>query len=247
MRPIALGWLALCLAVPLPSHAQAPPATPAASLPAKPLRHLEYDFSVDYQRNGEGHYGGVGTVGSGVASLMAGGGRRGKLDVDVLAAAKDGGLVVRTSEWLFEQPRANQSYVCAVYPDGRVICPENLDVTDVENQVMSYLGRGFYDATLLDAQGHWRRSFSDKYVSVVSDFTIHGAREANPLSISQTPQIVSATGAFMDWKEDATLSYDANLEVLDSLHDVAVQKPRGSASIQTIMDAHLVEDSFAKP
>ena len=51
----------------------------------------------------------------------------------------------------------------------------------------------------------------------------------------------------MDWKEDAKITYDVNLEVLDTLHDVAVEKPRGAASIQTIIDAHLVADSFAKP
>ncbi|HKU81714.1 MAG TPA: hypothetical protein VJP76_06045 [Candidatus Tumulicola sp.] len=247
MRSFAWGWLAFCLTAPLASPAQTPPATAAAALPSKPLRHLEYQFTVDYQRNGEGHYGGIGTGGSGVSPLIAGGGRRGKLDVDILAAAKDGGLVIRASEWLFEQPRPSQAYVCAVYPDTRVICPPELDVTDVENLVMSYLGRGFYDASVVDGAGRWQRNYSNKYVSVATGFTIEGARDANPLSISQTTQITSLTGAFMDWKEDAQLTYDANLEVLDTLHDVALEKARGASSIQTITDAHLVQDSFAKP
>ena len=90
----------LCVAAFAVLSAQTPPPAATPTLPDKPLRHLEYAFSVDYQRNGEVHEGGIGTARSGVGSLMSGIGRQGTLDVDVMAAANDGGLVIRASEWL---------------------------------------------------------------------------------------------------------------------------------------------------
>lgn len=222
------------------------PAGTSVTLPDKPLRHLEYAFSVDYQRNGEGHEGAIGSGRSGVSSLLAGVGRQGTLDVDVMAAANDGGLVIRAAEWLQEQPRPRQAFMCAAYPEGRVICPEHLDVTDVENQIFGYLGRGFFDPSLVDAKGHWRRAFSDKYVSVVSDYTIVGSPDADPLTALQSTSVTSLTGNFTSWTESARLTYNRALEVLDTLHDVAVQQARGNATVQTTMDFRLTKDSFAK-
>ena len=37
------------------------------------------------------------------------------MDVDVLAVAPDGALVVRISEWVDGDPRARQAYTCTVY------------------------------------------------------------------------------------------------------------------------------------
>ncbi|HEY5426379.1 MAG TPA: hypothetical protein VIJ77_07505 [Candidatus Tumulicola sp.] len=241
-----MGRLFICISAfaVLTAQTPAPAGTPA--LPDKPLRHLEYAFSVDYQRNGEVHEGAIGTARSGVGSLMSGIGRQGTLDVDVMAAANDGGLVIRAAEWLQEQPRARQSFICAAYPEGRVICPEYLGVTDVENQIMGYLGRGFFDPSLVDDKGRWQRKFSDKYVSVVSNFTIQGSVQANPLTVLQETSITSLSGNYTSWTESARFTYDPALEVLDTLHDVAIQQARGAATVQTTMDFRLTKDSFAK-
>jgi hypothetical protein len=211
------------------------------------LRSLEHKFSVDYQQNGELHTGDIGTGGSGIRSMMAGVGRTGVLDAEIMAMANDGGLVVRVSEWLQEQPRALQPYICAVYPNGSVVCPDQLQVTDAENEIMTFLGRGFYDPSLVDAQHQWTRTYSNKNVSVVSTFAIAGAPDANPLAITEASQITSLNGAFYNWKDNAHLSYDTALEVPVKLHDVALQQQRGSSSVQTTMDFQLTKDSFAAP
>jgi hypothetical protein len=234
----------------LTAQTPAPPDTGSAApvtLPTKPLRSLQYNFSVDYQQNGEGHTGDIGTGGSGVRSALNGIGRTGVLSADVMGMAKDGALVIRVSEWLQEQPRPSQSYLCAAYPNGSVVCPEQLDVTDAENELMTFLGRGFYDATLVDAQHQWTRAYSNKNVSVASTFTITGAPDANPLTITEATEITSQTGAFHNWKDNARLTYDPDLEVPIKIHDLALQQGRGNTSVQTTMDFQLTKDSFAKP
>ncbi|HEY1428545.1 MAG TPA: hypothetical protein VGF18_03165, partial [Candidatus Tumulicola sp.] len=173
------------------------------NLPSKPLRSLEYNFQVDYQQNGETHTDAIGTSGSGVKSMLNGIGRTGTLTADIMGLGGDGGLVIRVSEWLQYQPRASQQFICASYPDGRVVCPEELQVTDAENTILGFLGRGFYDPTLVDAQHQWQRSYSNKYVSAESTFTITGPPDANPLSIGVKTQIKSMTGAFSNWNETA--------------------------------------------
>lgn len=242
----------------LTAQTPAPPATGSAApvtLPTKPLRSLEYNFSIDYQQNGEVHpegtsgdnAGDIGTGGSGVRSVLNGIGRTGVLNADIMGMAKDGALVIRVSEWLQAQPRPSQSYICAAYPNGSVVCPAELNVTDAENELMTYLGRGFYDPTLVDAQHQWTRTYSNNNVSVASTFTITGAPDANPLSITETSQITSQNGAFHNWKDNARLTYDPDLEVPIKIHDLALQQGRGATSVQTIMDFQLTKDSFAKP
>jgi hypothetical protein len=240
-----IGQFLSCAAALAALSAQTPASPAPPALPDKPLRHLEYSYSVDYQQLGEEHQGDIGTGGSGVVSTAHGSGRQGTLDVDVIGVAKDGGLVIRSAEWIQDRPRASQSFICAVYPEGRVICPEHLDVTDAENELMTFLGRGFFDGSLVDAKGHWQRTFSNKYVSVTSDFTIVGSADANPLTIDAKTQIVSTAGLSTNWDDQAHLTYDTAMSVPVAIHDVAVQHARGSAQTQTTMDFHLTKDSFA--
>jgi hypothetical protein len=225
-----------------PSADQSPPP----QLPSKPLRSLEYKFQVDYQQNGEVHTGDIGTGGSGVRARVNGIGRTGALDADVLGLGKDGGLAIRVSEWLEYQPRASQSFICAAYPNGSVICPEELAVTDVENTILTFLGRGFYDQSLVDSNHQWTRTYSNKYVSVASTFTITGPPDANPISVTSITKITSATGAFQNWTEHTTFTYDTAMEVPVHIRDVALQQNRGSTSLQTTTEFWLTKDSFAK-
>jgi hypothetical protein len=219
-------------------------AAAAASLPDKPIRHMEYAYSVDYQRLGNSTEGAIGGGHSGIVSQSGGGGRQGTLEVDVMAVAKDGGLVIRTAEWLQERPRASQAFLCAVYPEGRVICPDHLDVTDAENEIMTYLGRGFYDGSLVDDKGHWQRQFSNKSVAVTTDFTITGSPDANPLVIAAKGSVKSLNGLDSSWDDVTQLTYDTALSVPVSVHDVAIQHARGTSETQTTMDFKLTKDSF---
>jgi hypothetical protein len=240
----AIVQLLCCAATLVATSAQAPPS-PAPALPDKPLRHMEFAYSVDYQRLGEQHQGDIGTGGSGVVSTAAGAGRQGTLTADVIGVAKDGGLVIRTSEWLQSTPRASQSFVCAVFPEGRVVCPEHLDVTDAENEIMTYLGRGFLDPSIIDDKGQWQRQFSNKYVAVTANFIVTGNPDANPLAIDAKTTITSIGGLSSNWDDTAHLTYDRMLDVPVTLHDVAIEHARGNQSTQTTMDFKLTKDSLA--
>jgi hypothetical protein len=220
---------------------------PAYAAPQAPLRHLEFNFSVDYQQNGEGSFGAVGGAGSGVQTGIGSAGRQGTLSVDILTAADDGGLVVRSTEWIEHQPRSSEPVICAVYPDGHVVCPTYGGVSDSQNQLLTYLGRGFFDPALLDSSGKWTRSFSNKDVTVASTFRLAGSADAVPIVIEQSTHIVSANGAFTNWDETATIKYDKALEVPVSVHDVAQQQKRGNVWVQSTMDFRLTKDSYAKP
>jgi hypothetical protein len=241
----AIVQLLCCAALFVGTSAQTPP--PAPVLPDKPLRHMEFAYSVDYQHLGEQHQGDIGTGKSGVVSTAGGSGRQGTLIADVMGVAKDGGLVIRTQEWLQSTPRASQAFLCAVYPEGRVVCPEHLDVTDAENEIMTYLGRGFLDPSIIDEKGQWVRQFSNKYVAVASQFIVVGNPDANPLAIDAKTTITSVGGESSNYDDTAHLTYDRMLDVPVTLHDVAVEHARGSQSTQTTMDFKLTKDSLAPP
>jgi hypothetical protein len=239
----SIAVLALTAQTPAPAPTAAAPQTAAPKLD-KPLRHLEYAFTVDYQQLGEGHSSGIGGTGSGVASAAGVAGRTGTLYVDIMAVAKDGGMVVRTQEWLEAQPHGSQPFLCAVYSEGRVVCADNLPVSDAENELMAFLGVGFIDPSIVDDNGNWQRKFSNKDVAVVSNFSITGQADANPLTITEISKITTTTGG-SNWNDQATLTYDRPLSVPVTLHDVATQNARGSQTLRTIMDFKLIKDSFA--
>jgi hypothetical protein len=231
-----------------PAPAGAPGGAPASApvhLPDKPLRHLEYSFAVDYQHAGEQNQGGIGTAGSGVVSTAHGSGRVGTVTIDVMGVGKDGGLVIKTYEWLQSTPNPTQSYICAVFSEGRVVCPEHLDVTDAENELMSYFGRTFLDPSIIDETGHWTRTFANQYVSVTSNYAVVGSGDANPLTIDATTKITSIGGLSSNWDDQARLTYDRTMTIPVTLHDVAIQHARGSSSMQSTMDFKLTKDSFA--
>jgi hypothetical protein len=235
-----------CCAMLLALSGQTPAPSPAP-LPSKPLRHLEYAFSVDYQSTGNAQTGAIGTNGSGIVQTGGSGGRRGTLTADVMGIGSDGGMIVRTSELLEARPRASQQFLCVVYGDMRVVCPPNLDVTDAENVLMQFLGRGFYDPALLDANGRWQRKKDNKTVAYVSDLTAKDPGDGKPLQIYVHTEVTSDNGAFANWHEEARLTYDPRLEVPIAIRDVAIQAARGNRETQTMMDFQLTKDSFAKP
>ncbi len=243
MNSKAIVQLLCAAALLVGTSAQTPP--PAPALPDKPLRHMEFAYSVDYQHLGEQHQGDIGTGKSGIVSTAGGTGRQGTLTADVMGVARDGGLVIRTSEWVQSTPRASQAFLCAVYPEGRVVCPEHLDVTDAENEIMTYLGRGFLDPSIIDEKGQWVRQFSNKYVAVASQFIVVGNPDANPLAIDAKTTITSIGGMSSNYDDTAHLTYDRMLDVPVTLHDVAIEHARGNQSTQTTMDFKLTKDSLA--
>ena len=239
--------LALCSAAIFICSGQTPAPAPQ-TLPANPLRHLEYNFDVVYMQTGEGHVGDIGTNGSGIVSYDATNGRQGKMSVDVLAAAKDGGLVIRAQESMPNEPRQPVPVTCAVYGNGEVLCGN--DRTNVPSDAMAvlfaHLGRDFYDASLIDDKGHWTRYFEANNVRIASSFSMPKIDAGKPSSIFEHRDIKSLDGTQPDMLEDTRLSYDTGLLVPTSIFNEAVQSSRGSGYVRTRVNLNLVSDSFAK-
>jgi hypothetical protein len=220
--------------------------SPAPSLPSAPLRHLEYTYAVDYQSMGSIDTGEISaTAGAATQSYTGGSGRQGKMFVDILAVAKDGGLLVRAAEWPDTEPKAQQAFTCAVYPDTRVLCGGSLPVTDAETTLMTFLARNFVDPNAIDANNHWQQQYSNQYVRSVADFTVTStANDGKLATILGHSTVKSVNGANRDWTDDSKIVYDLTKEVPTSVHVVSKQAARGSHSYSSTMDFTLTEDSL---
>ncbi|HEY2474568.1 MAG TPA: hypothetical protein VGI19_07165 [Candidatus Cybelea sp.] len=237
------AWLALTGQTPATS------GPPAAA--AKPIRHLEYSFQVEYQTNGEGHSsgmdaGGASGVGSGVSSALGGGGRKGTMDVNVVGVASDGALIITIDEMLQSEPRPRERFTCTVYGDGHVMCATaDGPLSDAENLLLSLLGRGFVDPQALDSNKHWRREYDGKQVTVVTDYTMADPGSDRPVTIVKHAKITSHANTVGDSVEDGRIIYDRALSVPDSVHDT-LYETFDSGSLFATFDVTLTADSFAK-
>lgn len=242
--------LTVAFALVLQAQTPAPQASPPPA-PAKPIRHLEYAFSVDYLTNGEGHnsgmsVGGEGGNGSGVGSLLGGGGRRGTIDVDVQGFTPDGALIIGVNEMLQSAPRPAERFTCTIYGDGHVMCPgADGPLSDAENLLLSMLGRGFVEQNVSDANSHWQRSYQGKDVTVVTDYTITDPTDTR-VTIVKHATIKSYVRTIGNSVEDGKIVYDRQLSIPESVHDT-VNETRGYGTLLTTFDMTLVSDSFAKP
>src|SRR6201999_383392 len=159
-----------CSLLTLTAQTPAPPpaASPSpAATPGKPLRHLEYAFSVGVQ--GLQNYA-VEPGGTGVQTVDKGGhiatpeGGTGTMYVDVLSVASDGALVVRISELVRGDARPRQPFTCSVYGNTSVLCPSMPSPSEAEWVLLGYLGRQFVDAAPWTDQGQWeRKEQSDQF------------------------------------------------------------------------------------
>ena len=239
---------ALCGAAFFICSAQTPAPKSPPALPDHPLRHLEYTFDVVYTQTGEGHESGIGGGGSGIISYDATNGRQGKMSVDVLATAKDGGLVVRAQESLPNQPRQQVPVTCAVYGNGEVLC--GTDRTNVPSDAVAvlfaHLGRDFYDPSLIDDKGHWARYFEANQVRITSSFSMPKLENGKPCAIFEHRDIKSLDGTQPDMSEDTHVTYDTAMLVPVSISNEAVQSSRGSGYVRTKVNLNLVSDSFVK-
>lgn len=251
--PMALSKLSwLCCIAAFALTAQTPAPKPAGPTPTgTPIRHLEYAFTVDYTTNGEGHNsgmaaGGEGGVDSGVNSMLGGGGRRGTMIVDVTGFTPDGALIVAVNESLQEAPRPGERFSCTVYGDGHVLCPTaNGPLTDAENLLLSTLGRGFIDASAAANGGRWKRSYDGKQVFVSTTYAMTGGGDGHPAVITKHSDIQSRVRTIGDSVEDGRIDYDTALSVPDAIHDT-IFETLANATIQTVIDLRLTQDSFAK-
>jgi hypothetical protein len=225
----------------LPKAAQAQSAS-------KPLRHLEYSFSVDEEGMSEYHYNGIGNgiqTSAGVGGTASSEGGRGTMMVDVLSLSSDGALVVKIAEWVQNEPRARQSYTCTVYGNTAVVCPPVPAPSDAEWVLLSYLGRQFVDAAPWDAQRHWQRTQDTPQYRLVEDFTMVDQSDEKLALIKEKKKISMHNGDFGNRSENVQITYDRAMEVPQVVHD-DMDLIGTSGSQHSSFDFHLTADSFAK-
>ena len=236
---LALGVVVLSAQTPRPA---------GSPEPSKPLRHLEYSFSVHREGLSGAEFNGSndepllpGTIGE------AGTGGSGTMSVDVLSIAPDGALVVRISEWVKLEPRPRQAYTCTVYGNTTVACPSVPAPSQAEWLLLSYLGRQFVDAAPWDSQHQWKRAERTEQYDLVENFTLLPGSTDQRATIRETKIASVHNGDASVQREDVTIAYDRALEVPDIIHDdFTAASDNGSDTGHATFDFQLLRDSFAK-
>jgi hypothetical protein len=241
------GLLAVCAAAGLTAQTPAPAQTPTPTS-TKPLRHLEYSFSDDYEGVSGYEYNAIGNgtnPSSGVGGTNSSIGGKGTMSVDVLSAAGDGALMIRISEWIADQPHAGDAYTCTVYGNTAVLCPSVPAPSQAEWILLSYLGRQFIDAAPWDAQHHWQRKYDTSAYNVVEDFTMADGSTDKQTIVRETKKLSMHNGGFGTRTEEIQITYDRSMEIPDVVHD-EMQSVGTAGSGHGSYDFHLIGDSFAK-
>lgn len=241
------GLTALSAQSPAPLPALSPGPTPT---PGKPLRSLEYTFSVGVQ--GLQNYA-VEPGGSGVQTVDKGGhvatpeGGSGTMYVDVLSVAPDGALVVRIAERVEGDARPRQAFTCSVYGNTSVLCPSMPSPSQAEWVLLSYLGREFVDAAPWNAQGQWERKEQSDQFQTTEDFTLVDAGKQRAV-VHEVKKMDLHNGGFDNQTSDVMITYDRAMEVPTSIHDDVVTTGGDEAS-HAKYDFTLKHDSMksAKP
>lgn len=215
-------------------------AAPAHAADPAPIRHLEYRVSGHSMASAQAEsY-------DGTASGMATAGFDGTMSVDVLALAKDGGMVVRASMTMDDEIRPEQAVTCAVYGDGRVICPANAPITGAMHVLFSHLGRDFYDTSIIDANGKWTRTNDGGGVDVESVFTSKPTSDAGIVAISEHTTVEPRGQLGSGWTDEAKIRYNVALSVPVSIHNESTPDSRSANGGVETTDLRLTQDSFAK-
>lgn len=212
------------------------------------MRHLEYGFSVAVQ--GLQSYK-LSVVNGGVVTTDKAGdvadpeGGTGKMLVDVVSIAPDGGLVVRIAEQVRGDPRPRQAFTCSVYGNTSVLCPSMPSPSEAEWMLLGYLGRQFVDAAPWDAKGHWARSERSTQSEVNEEFTLLDAGTKNAV-IREIKTTTLHNGGFDNQRTEVTIDYDRSQEVPDVIR-ADVSTAGGDEASHASYVFTLQRDSFAKP
>ncbi|MGB6986028.1 MAG: hypothetical protein WBD74_08680 [Candidatus Aquilonibacter sp.] len=211
---------------------------------ADPLRTVVYHFSID--ASGFGNL----PASSGVELLYdngvgaASGARTGKIEVTVVQATPDGGLVVDGGETIDRADKPLQTIRCALYgATTDVVCDLNVGATLEELMLLTYLGRQFLDTSRLDDKGHWHTTPHVKSgtMDIQSDFTVS---KVDGQKITITVDREERNGGYRS-TTTGNLLYDAAMDVPDSIRlETAATQTRGEADVN--LDCRLLSDSMAK-
>lgn len=224
--------------------------TPAPlSTSSKPLRHLEYSFSVTVQGL-QGHT--FDARGTGLQTVDRLGdvadpeGGSGTMLVDVMSIAQDGALVVRIAEQVRDDLRPRQAYTCTVYGNTTVICNATPSPSEAEWVLLGYLGRQFIDNAPWDVQGHWQRTVRASQYSTQESFTLMDAKSDRDIVVHESKKMMLSDINLEQQTSDVTIDYDRTMEVPDVIRDDVSASSQVEASHASYLFT-LVRDSYAKP
>jgi len=153
----------------------------------KPLRHLEYQFTVGVTSESTTHSSGIGATGgtkdsgndpsgpanssSGINTLRVGNSDDGTIVADLVSVSGDGGQVYVVSERARQQRNAEPAQ-CIVYSSTYVICDSSKKVYDEEIALLRVLGKNFTRAVPLDSKNHWSYHENSPNSTETDDYTI---------------------------------------------------------------------------
>lgn len=244
-RPMTLPWLpalglvVLCAQTPAPAGSSAPET--------KPLRHLEYAFTVHREGLGGAEFNGNYELAEFNGAGLTGDGGSGTMSVDVLSIAPDGALVARISEWVKGDLRAREAYTCMVYGNTTVLCPSVPAPSQAQWVLLSYLGRQFVDGSPWDAQQHWKHTKNTGRYDLVEDFSLLPGSDDKRALIREAKVVSVHNGGYSKQREDVMITYDRAMELPDTIHDdFTVAGDSGEDTGHATFDFQLRDDSFAK-
>lgn len=216
--------------------------------PARPLRHLEYAFSVHREGLAGDEINGTSDEPVWLNNVgIAGSGGSGTMSIDVLSIAPDGALIVRISEFLKLDPRPRQAYTCTVYGNTTVACPSVPAPSQAEWILLGYLGREFVDAAPWDLQHQWRRTERTGRYDLVERFTLLPASDGQHAMIHEIKETSVHNGGASARHEDITISYDRAMEIPNLIHDdFTATSDDGFNTGHATFEFQLRKDSFAK-
>jgi hypothetical protein len=206
-----------------------------------PVRILVYHFGYDVRGFASNPFMLGGSAFEGGSSGSTG--RTGTIEVDVIQATQDGGLVVDLIENVDRQPRPMQTLRCAVYgANSAHTCDRNLDPTDEEGALLDYVGRFFFDATRLDANQHWQTDpHLTKPFQATRDFTVVKT-DGGIVTVSLNGREV---GGGYQATSTGTIVYDEAMSIPTLVHVNTDINNSGSQG-DSVVDLKLVSDSLAR-
>lgn len=195
-----------------------------SSASSAPLRHVVYNFTVSVRSNLTIHDSGIGSTNATGSDAFGGTVMdRGTIAIDVLQAARDGGLSVQIREDA-QNTRTAKPATCAVYGDGRVICDPQASVNPEEQALLLAFGRGFVDPSKFDAKNHWRQSAAGSGYSTASDYTVASGDVGGVVTIvlQRTDKMGGPQG--YDAVTDGTITYNVPLSVPVGLKEDTIMR-----------------------
>jgi hypothetical protein len=234
-------------------------ASAAGDAPAQPVRSLVYDVTYSahslHEKKtsgfngayGSGSAGGPGiSSGSGTAGVGFDGTDTGRLTIEIVAATKDGGLVMDTSytSKLNTQPKMR----VALFPDGRLSADPKQRLGPEATHILPLLARGFIANRDVSPGSSWTVA-APAPAKGSTTFRVSQLREQEATIVLEGSMSVPGVSGFDEFDRGTTtyatdlispVSYDLNARIR---RQIGVEE---SITTDTHFTATLVADSFAK-